>query len=184
MKFLKQHSNTILLSLFEILVGILLLIDPIGFTSGIITAFGIVLLAGGIICIVNYFRMDAVAAAASQSLAKGLVAVGAGTFCIFKTGWFIATFPLLTILYGIAVLGASMIKIQWTVDVIRLKYNKWFLPAISAVISLICAAVILANPFTTTLALWMFTGISLILEAIFDVIALFFNKNNGKSETI
>lgn len=176
MKFIKQHANTILLCLFEILVGILLLINPIGFTAGIITGFGILLLVVGVISVIRYFQMDALEAASSQSLAKGLVALAAGVFCTFKTEWFIVTFPLLTILYGVVVLGAGLAKVQWTVDALRLKLQKWFLPAISAAVSLLCAAVILSNPFASTLALWMFTGISLIVEAIFDFIALFFNR--------
>lgn len=176
MKFIKQHANSIILCLFEVLVGILLLIDPIGFTSGIIIAFGIVLLVTGLISVIGYFRMDALEAASSQALVKGLIALAAGAFCVFKAQWFIITFPLLTILYGVAVLGAGFAKIQWTVDAIRLKLDKWFLPALSAVISLLCAIIILSNPFASTLALWMFTGISLIVEAVFDVVALFFNQ--------
>ena len=41
MKFLKRNANVILICLFEVLIGILLLVDPIGFTSAIIIAFGV-----------------------------------------------------------------------------------------------------------------------------------------------
>jgi len=36
------------MSLVEVIIGILLLVNPIGFTSGIIIAFGIVLMVMGI----------------------------------------------------------------------------------------------------------------------------------------
>ena len=42
MTVIKENINTIVICLCEILVGVLLLINPIGFTSGIIIMLGIV----------------------------------------------------------------------------------------------------------------------------------------------
>lgn len=178
MKTLKQNANSIIISLFEILVGILLLIDPIGFTSGIIITFGIILIFIGIISIIKYFRTSPETAMKSRLLLVGLIALMTGLFCTFKSHWFVATFPLLTILYGVAILITGLGKVQWAVDMLRLKKRRWFLPAISAVLSLICAAVILMNPFTSTTILWTFTGVTLIIESVFDIIAMFLGKEN------
>lgn len=177
MNILKQNTNGVILCLFEVLVGILLLIDPIGFTSGIIIAAGIILLAVGIISIVRYFKMDALEAAISRSLVRGLVALLAGAFCTFRSEWFLVTFPVLTIIYGAVVLVTGLVKIQVTVDMLRLKNKRWFWGAISAAVSVISAVVILNNPFATTTVLWMFTGILLIVEAVFDIITLIVSKN-------
>ena len=68
----------------------------------------------------------------------------------------------------ITVLG----KIQWTLVIIRQKKPKWFLCGLSALVSTVCGLVIIAAPFTTTAVLWMFTGISLIVDACFDIPAL------------
>lgn len=178
MNFIKQHASGILLCLFEVLVGILLIADPVRFASGIIIAFGIVLLVIGLISTIRYFRMNALEAAASQSLVKGLLGLSAGAFCVFHPDWFIATFPLLTILFGAAVFIAGIMKLQWMADSLRLKTGRWFFPAVSAAISIISAVVILQNPFESTMILWMFTGVSLIVEAVFDVIALFFSSRS------
>lgn len=97
MKFLKHNANVILLCLVEALIGVLLVVDPIGFTSGIIVAFSIALLAAGLICTISYFRSDTIEAAIRGTLAKGLAMLLAGAFCVFRPTWFIATFPLLTI---------------------------------------------------------------------------------------
>ena len=51
--------------------------------------------------------------------------------------------------------------------------------AISAVISVVCGAIIMFNPFTTTVYMWMFTGISLIVEAIADIISFAMNQKNA-----
>ena len=75
MSKLKKNANGILISLFEVVIGILLLISPVGFTKGIITAVGVFLLAMGVMNSVKYFRTAAVEAAKQKLLAKGLVAL-------------------------------------------------------------------------------------------------------------
>lgn len=178
MNFLKRNKTIILLCLFEVLIGILLLVDPIGFTSAIIVAIGVALAVAGLICVISYFRTDAVEAALKGTLVKGLALLLAGGFCILQPTWFITAFPLLTILYGVAILLAGLGKVQWAVDALRLKTGRWFLPAISAVVSIGCGAVILSDPFETTLILWMFTGISLIAAAVLDVVVMFFARRS------
>lgn len=179
MKTLKENLNGIALCLFELIVGVLLLINPIGFTSGIVIFAGVVMMLFGLIEIVKYFRTNAREAAYGQSLFKGLVAVLAGGFCTFCTEWFIVTFPVLTIIYGVVTLLIGIGKIQLTVDMLRQKNKKWFWVAINAVLSIVCAIVILKSPFSSTAVLWIFTGVSLIAEGIFDIITLI---AGGKSE--
>lgn len=178
MKFLKNNAYVILLCLLEALVGVLLLVNPETFTRVIIIVIGISLLLAGIIATVNYFRTDAVEAALRGMLVKGLVMLLAGAFCVSKPSWFIAAFPLITMLYGIIILVAGLFKIQWTIDALRLKNGMWFLPAISALVSIACACVIISDPFVSTLVLWMFVGISLIVEAVLDIVVLIFGRKN------
>ena len=172
MKNLTNHTSSLILCLFEVVVGILLLIDPIGFTSAIIKAFGVVLAVTGVISLIKYFRADAQTAAVGQLLTRGLVALMAGIFCILKTGWFLATFPLLTILYGVVILIVGLVKLQWTIDVARLKIGSCLLPALSALLSLACAVVILLRPIESTVLIWRFTAIGLIVQAVLDVVVM------------
>ncbi|MCM1054047.1 MAG: DUF308 domain-containing protein [Bacteroides sp.] len=182
MKLLKQNGNAIVTCLVEIVTGILLLIDPVGFTAGIIIVVGIGLLLNGLINVIKYFRTDTVEAARQQMLTHGLVSLLAGAFCAFNPNWFIVTFPVIAVIYGVAVLIVGLGKIQITVDMIRLKNNNWFLGAISALVSVICAVVIILNPFASTMVLWIFTGISLILEAVIDAVVLIVNRRKGNKE--
>ncbi len=180
MKALKQNGNAIVLCLIEALAGILLLVNPVGFTAGIITAVGIALMIGGLINVIKYFKSSPAEAAAGLLLVRGLVSLLAGGFCTFNPGWFIVTFPVIAILYGVAVLIGGLGKIQLAIDMLRFKNSKWWWGAISAVISIICAFVIIGNPFSSTVALWWFAGISLIIEAVFDVITLIISPKNGR----
>lgn len=177
METVKEKANGIVLCLFELIVGVLLLIKPVGFTSGIIKVTGIVMVILGIIEIVKYFKTSAEEAFLGQTLSKGLVFVLAGAFCTFKTDWFIVTFPVLTIIYGIIILLAGLGKIQLTVDMLRMKNKNWYWAAINAGVSLICSIIILNNPFATTAVLWGFTGASFIVEGVFDIITFFVNRN-------
>lgn len=180
---LKRNLGSVAMSLAEIIIGILLLVNPVAFTSGIIVAFGIVLMITGIGTTIKYFRTEPEEAAVSQILVKGLIELLAGAFCAFNSHWFIATFPVLTLVYGVVILVAGITKLQWTVDIIRMKRSKWFCMAISAAISILCGVTVITNPFSTTAVLWMFIGISLIVDAVFDMIGgVFGNREKREPE--
>lgn len=180
---LKRNLGSVAMSLAEIIIGILLLVNPVAFTSGIIVAFGIVLMIMGIGTTIKYFRIEPEEAAVSQTLVKGLIGLLAGAFCAFNAHWFIVTFPVLTLVYGVVILVTGITKVQWTVDIIRMKRSKWFWMAISAAISILCGITVITNPFSTTAVLWMFIGISLIVDAVFDMIGGIFG-NREKRETV
>ena len=172
METLKRYKGSILFCMLEIAVGVLLLINPIAFTTGIIMAFGAALLAVGIMKIVRYLRMDPRQAVASRGLVKGLILMAAGGFCLIRYDWFIVTFPMLTVIYGIGLLICGLGKVQWAVDMLRLRVVKWYLAAIGAVVTIVCAVVVLCNPFATMEVMWIFTGVALIVEAVLDVLAM------------
>ena len=127
-------------------------------------------------------RSDASAApedAAEQGgLAKGLGLLLAGTFCMFRSNWFIVTFPLLTVIYGILTLLGGINKVQWAIDMLRAKQKYWFVAIISAVLTLVFSALILANPFASTAVLWTFIAVTLIVEAVIDIVAFILGRKS------
>lgn len=176
-KTISGNSN-LFMSVVEIVIGILLLINPVGFTSGIIVAFGIVMMLMGVGQIIKYFATEAEEAAEGGKLARGILFAVLGGFCAFKSGWFIATFPVITILYGVLILVAGVSKLQKAVDMARVKQNYWFIALIGALLTLVFAILILANPFASTAVLWSFIGITLIVEAVMDVVTFIFAKKS------
>lgn len=177
MRRLKENRNGVIISLFEIFVGILLLVNPIGFTSGIVIAAGILLCVYGIVSVFRYFGTNIEEAMIHQDLSKGLLAILGGMFCIFKSEWFAIAFPMLTILYGVFMVVSGIGKVQWAMDLLRLG-RRWGLAAASAVLSLVFGFVILQSPFETMEILWTFTGITMIVEAVFDIAALVYVARN------
>lgn len=169
----KGRTGIIILSVLEILVGILLLIDPMGFTAGIIRGIGVLAILAGLIDIVRYFLASPETGAASQRLFRGLVAVIGGVTAIVKYEWFINAFPLLTALYAIGMLVVAAYRVQKMADMLRLKQGRWYLPGIAAALAAALAAIILINPFSAVTAVWTFAAISLIAEAVMDLVTIF-----------
>ncbi len=169
---MKKKLLSLLFCVLQAVVGILLLVNPIAFTSAILIAIGALLVTVGVVGTVQYFKTPIEPASKGQLLTKGLLTILLGLFGIFGSGWVIATFPIITVIYGIILLVVGVSKIQFVADTIRKKQTRWLLGLISAVITLICAVVVIMNPFTSTAILWMFTGISIIVDAVLDVVAI------------
>lgn len=173
-----QKGIALLGALAELLTGILLFIEPIRFTSGILLGVGVILLIFGAVCLLRYFRAEPMRAALERNLAKGLVMLLLGGFLAFQTERAISLFPLLTHLYGIAILIVGIVKLQQGVDLLRLRMRYWSLAGINAVLAILFAAVILSDPFASTIALWRVAAISLIVEAVLDIAVLFLSRSS------
>ncbi|MBE5770140.1 MAG: hypothetical protein E7336_02075 [Clostridiales bacterium] len=169
---MKKHLPGALICLIEIAAGVILLLRPVGFTALIIIAAGILLALRGLADIIHYFHSTPSAAEKEQKLARGLIALLLGLFAALQSGWIVATFPVITALYGVAILIAGLYKIQFAADMLRQKKPGWQWAALSAGLAIIFAVIILLNPFSTTLFLWTFTAIGLIAEAIIDLILI------------
>ncbi len=172
----KTRWGGIMVALCEVIVGVLLLIRPVAFTVGIVTALGILLLCVGILNVVSYFKSSPEEAKLKQSLARGLISILLGLFLIFKKKWLIAAFPLITMVYGVVTLVTGIVKIQWMADMIRQKAKRWVWVGLSAGLTIIGSIVILCNPFSSTVILWSFIAITLIVEAVIDLVAAIFSR--------
>lgn len=166
----KGKGAAVILPLCEIVVGILLLINPSGFTRGIIMAVGILLVLLGVKDIVGYFR-GSQQTSFGRGLSKGLLECIGGAFCAFNPQWFTATFPVLTMLYGVCMLITGVMKVETTANMLRAKRRGWGWCTLGAALSIICAVIILSNPFASSAVLWVFVAVSLIVEAIVDFVA-------------
>ncbi len=168
----RGKSGSIVTCILEIVVGVLLLINPVGFTSGIIIGAGALMVLSGLLNGVRYFMAKPEVAAQKQLLFKGIISVMAGVTCIAKHDWFIGAFPLLTVLYAIAMLVLAAAKVQKMADLKRMNMPRWYMPGISAALAAVLATIILINPFGAVAAVWTFVAISLIAEAIVEIITV------------
>ena len=177
MGFIKQNGSAIVAGLVELLIGILLFVDPVGFTSGILMAVGAVLLLCGVVCLIHYFNTEPMQAFLEQNFSKGLVMILLGGFLALRTQQIIELF-LLAHLYGVAILIIGVVKLQQSVDLLRLKARYWFLAGINALLAILFAAIILSDPPV----LWQLAAISLIVEAVLDIVVLIMTGKEGTVE--
>lgn len=182
MKTLKENLNNLIMSLCELVIGILLLMDPVGYTTGVIVVVGVVLVVLGIISAISHFRLPLEEAARGHQLTVGLIELTVGLFCVFCSNWFIATFPVLTLLYGVVLLVTGFSKVQWAIDLARMKRRQWFLALIGAALAFLGAAIIFTHPLTATSFLWIYTAVTLIAEAVLDIVTVFFRSKNAPAE--
>ena len=168
--FFRGRMGGLVLCVAEIIVGVLLLIDPAGFTSGIIIGAGWVMAALGAVSVIRYFVVKPEEGAQSQLLFRGLTLAMAGALCITQYGWFLTAVPLLTVLYAGWMLVLAAMKLQQLADMLRLKVGRWYMPAIAAGLAVALAVIILWNPFGAAQAVWTFVGISLIAEAVVELV--------------
>ena len=171
--FFRRYLRDIITALFLIVVGILLLINPVAFAMGLVKLAGVFLVVLGALRIVRYFRTDPETAARGQDFFIGLIAILGGLFCIFFTGWFLTAFTTLAVIYGLLQLLLGFSKVQRTVDFLRMELSLWYLPACSALIYLVFGFIIVLNPEMTLINVWVFTGVTMILEGIITAVCLF-----------
>ncbi len=162
----------------EVAIGVVLLVNPQGFTKTVVTGVGILLCVLGAIALINYFRMSPEEAALSQELTRGILALLLGVFCIYKSEWIMKTFLPVIILYGVAALVVGVMKLQWTVDMIRMGMTRWAPTAVAAALSIILGLVIILNPSTS---MWTFLAVSLIVTGVADFVSAILGGKLSKS---
>ena len=166
------RTGGIAASAVEIVIGILLLINPEAFTKGIVIVLGLLLCAMGIWNMVRYFRRPVQAVGGDWALSRGVMMILAGGFCVFNSQWLLAVLPALFIIYGVMMLVSGVMKLQRMADLRRLRHPRWYMPGISALMYIILAVIILLNPFGTAMVVWTFVGVSMIVSAALDIITL------------
>ncbi|MBR2824595.1 MAG: DUF308 domain-containing protein [Clostridia bacterium] len=181
LKVVRENWSSMLTILFLIVVGILLLVNPGFFAVTIIRIAGVLICALGIYDLVKYFRADPVVAAKGSGFYSGSLMIAGGVFCVLQGEWFVSVFPILAVLYGMLQILLGFRKLQRTVDALRLNLGFWWLRGISAAISLVFGLIIVMNPEMTMMGVWVFTGITMIVEGVFDAVALGLQIRNQKA---
>lgn len=173
---MKKMSVSLGLSICELLLGILLLVNPVGLTSGVIIVLGIALTALGGIQIYRYIRLPLQDAVKTWKLAIGLGLGAVGLSGIANQHWLVTILGTLTTLYGAMILVSAFMKLQMAIDALRMKRNVWYLMGISFVLSAALATILFIQPFATEKTLWIFMGIALIVTAVLDCVYYFLGR--------
>ena len=170
MKYLFKHTRDCVTIIVLIVIGVLLLVNPAVYAASLVRVVGALLAVLGLIRIVRYFRTEAKEAAKGDDFSTGLIEIIVGVCCVFGQEWLVGIFSVLAVFYGLFQLLLGFRRIQDTIDSLRMKTKMWYLRAGSALLYLIFGLVIVSN--LEMAPIWIFTGITLIIEGIADAATL------------
>ena len=180
MEKFKKILPAILMILFELVVGILLFINPQGFTLAVFIIFGSVLMLSALILLLRYLKDSKRAAAEPTGLFR---ASKLTLFCAIVTFVFGAVFAfgssmlygftgLLIIFYGAVMVIKGLFKVSDYFSLKKEGYGVTALQLIIGILSVLLGGLIIFNPFGALEAVFMIAAIYLIVEAVFDIVAL------------
>lgn len=182
MKRIRIYLFDLLIIVLELVVGFLLIISPDAFTRGIIISFGVLLMLFGVVSIIQYFRTEPQMAALQKKLAQGIGSLVMGLVLGIRSQWFVEFFPMLTSLYGIALLAVAIVKLQRIVDFLRLKQRGWYLEGIGTLLLTISGILLLVNPFTTVKYVWTLIAVVLFADAALTLATIIVSSRKKEEE--
>ena len=167
---------SLLSSIFLLLLGLLLLFKSSESLVGISYLVGGVLIAFGVIAIINFLRNKSRDIFLELNIVYGLVSIISGIFLVTVPEFIGSIIPIVV---GISVIISSSFKVQQAL-VLKNLGNKYFLPSlIMAIICLVCGVVILFNPFKSAVVVTGIIGIFIIIYAILDIVNSFILRKSS-----
>lgn len=167
----KFKREVIFLALALILMGILFIAFPKSSTVIICYATGIVACIWGFIRLVAHFKIDSMEVFGSYGLVQGAALLIVGITIIANPD-ILAKF--ITIVFGIIMLIDGTLKIEYAIDLGRIKVNGWIWVLVTAVLMIVLGVIAIVNPFETAVTLMIFLGCILIADGISDLIIIWY----------
>ena len=163
----------ILITLFEIAIGVMLIINPVAFTRATIIILGVLLLILGIIFLVRFIKAKKAEEGGVGSLVGAIVALILGLiFTAFSGGVLGVVMNFLPVVYAVILLIFGINKIVSFFVAKNSDHSVSWLNLISGAAALVLSIVIIFYPAESTVTVWIITGIGLLVEAAFDIIAI------------
>lgn len=170
MNEVKQFSKSyILVSALYVVLGVVLLVWPGTSVKMICYGLGFAMVVLGITYGIIYFTKDNLQGFLQMDLVIGIVCLAFGVFILLNPT-FLAT--VLPFAMGIILLLGAVVKIQSSWNMRRLKFKKWYLVLICALVIIALGIVLLCNPFKEEKFMILYIGACLILDGLTNLISL------------
>ncbi|MCH3972591.1 MAG: DUF308 domain-containing protein [Oscillospiraceae bacterium] len=161
-----------------IIGGALLLLFPQISLPALCQAIAILLMIAGTVLILIYFLRKRYLDPGHFEFAGGAACILLGVFSLMRTAEIAFAFSQLL---AIAVLADSLIKIQYSTDLLRLQMKKWWIVLLLAGASIALAMTALANPFGDDAKRLTFTYAVLITDGILNIIVVLILRHAHKT---
>ena len=173
--FKKIGWTSILTSLCFAILGLVVAYYPNTTFKVISNVLGAILIAYGVIKIIEYFKMKDISSMYSAELSFGVIAALLGIVVIVCSDMIEA---MIRILIGIWIIYSGIMRIGLAVKLQKFDSNNrvWIAGLVIALIMLFCGIYIITNPG----AIMMYIGIIMVVYAIMDIIEEFIFMRNIK----
>ncbi len=160
--------NTLCLSACYIAIGTVLLALPVEIANMVSICYGIGIAAiiVGLINVAIYFIRKGYLQENNLGFSVGVAAVIFGLFAVLQTENFAVAF---TQVLAFCMIADSIIKLQFSMDLLRLKGKWWWIVLIAALTSAGLAMMILLSPFQSEDTKHLYTYIVLIVDGLLNI---------------
>ena len=178
-RLLKEFKkDSIFTAIAIIVLGIILTFFPEKATNIICYVIGALLLAGGVIKLVEYFRAKAVEAFGSFGLVGGTLLAVIGLVFIVNPG---VLAKIVTTVIAVILIADGVLKIQYAINLSRVDAGRWWVVLTVGIVMTLIGILAIFNPFETVAAFMMVVGIVLIISGVFDLITIFYVSKSVKA---
>ena len=173
MNTFKRLIPMIILLVFEIVFGVLLIINGEKVTEVIFLIFGILMLAGGVFTLIRTLVVgrNQPGGASGVALAMAVLMIAVGGFFAAASGSVVSVMGAVTLVIGIIMAFTGVVKLAGYIT-IKKQTPISALAIVGAIVTIILGIVIAFNPFAATEAMWIINGVIIIVSAVFDIISL------------
>ncbi len=164
--FQKSKIAYVIMSVLLFAVGMCLIIWPALITKVICYVIGSIALIAGIIELVIFFARDISVRTVSYSLIIGFLLSIFGLILLLKPDNSAVFFSML---FGVFIIIDSVLKLQTSFELRNLGVLRWWVNLLLALASAVLGVLLVINPFATTNILFVFMGISLVVDALENI---------------
>jgi uncharacterized membrane protein HdeD (DUF308 family) len=165
----KFSKSYILISALYVVLGAVLLAWPSTSVKMICYGLGFAMVVLGITYGIIYFTKDNLSGFLQMDLVIGIVCLAFGIFILLNPTFLSTVLPFAM---GIILLLGAVVKIQSSLNMKRLKFSKWYLVLICALIIVVLGIVLLCNPFEEERYMVLYIGGCLILDGMTNLVSL------------
>lgn len=173
----KMFRNYWVLSVFCVVLGIALIVNPHFFTNAIGYTVGGLLTAYGVAELIRYFVKTKESPMYATGLVLGVILCAAGIFIIVRPD-FIP--KIIAIIFGLYMLISGICNLQDALNLRRQGLENWRVSGIPAVITTIVGIVLVINPLFLTDAALIILGICLLISGFSNIIGCFYGRQKSE----
>lgn len=166
----KAKAGYLIISILYIVLGICLVAFPDKSLETICLIIGIIALVVGVCKITSFFLQKNRRFSANLDFVSGIFSIVAGAILIARPSFITNLFP---VIIGIVVIIDSAFKLQTAFELRADRMKNWWSVLLIAAVGLIFGFLLVFNPFKANHIALIFVGISLIIDGIENLWAVF-----------